>query len=192
MLSVSPENLREPPPGIDADWAQVNPPLQSAIREAVIGAKWPIYLFGDQGRGKTSAMASLYRKVINSSKWLDLQQFVRLVQRARTSDDGKVYDFSFSNYGASESDLYRKFVVDPQVVFVDDVGIRSASESVFEIVYEIVNRRGRRPAIYTSNVDPQRLRAIYDDRVASRMLAGTIIEVTGADRRIAGTQVIRA
>ncbi len=185
---MSRENLRDPPDGIDAEWSLVNPKLQDAIREAVSGGKWPVYLFGDQGRGKTCAMAALYRKVSPSPQWVDLQRFIRTVQRARTADDGKVYDFS--QYGSTELDLFRKFVVETPMMLVDDVGIRSPSDSAFEVVYELVNRRGKRPAIYTSNVAPDKLHTVYDGRVASRMLAGVAIHLTGKDRRIETLKII--
>lgn len=185
---MSNENQREPPEGIEADWALVKPELQTAIREAVQAGKWPLYLFGDQGRGKTCAMAALYRKVTPAPQWVDLQRFVRTVQRVRTSDDGKVYDFS--QYGSSELDLFRKFVIDTPLMLVDDVGIRAPSDSAFEVVYELVNRRGKQPAIYTSNVAPDKLHTVYDGRVASRMLAGTAIHLTGKDRRIETLKII--
>lgn len=187
-FKVSNENQREPPEGIEADWSLVKPELQDAIREAVQAAKWPLYLFGDQGRGKTCAMAALYRKVMPAPQWVDLQRFVRTVQRARTSDDGKVYDFS--QYGSSELDLFRKFVMDTPLMLVDDVGIRSPSDSVFEVVYELVNRRGKKPAIYTSNIAPDKLHTVYDGRVASRMLAGVAIHLTGKDRRIETLKIV--
>ncbi len=184
---MSPDNLREPPEGMDADWSLVKPELQVALREAVNGSKWPIYLYGDQGRGKTCAMAALYRKVDPCPSWVDMQRFIRNVQRTRTSEDHKIYDFT--NHGSTELDLFRRFS-DTALMLVDDVGIRAPSDSAFEVVYELVNRRGKRPAIYTSNISPDRLHTVYDGRVASRMLAGVAIHLTGKDRRIESLKIV--
>lgn len=189
MLSVSQENLREAPEGIAAEWDQVVSPLRGAFRDAVSDNTWPMYLWGPQGRGKTSAAAAFYRKVRTQPKWIDLQRFVRTVQRCRMSSDGRVYDTS--QHGSTEGDVWRKFVNEPALLIVDDVGIREPSESMFEIVYELVNRRGKRPTIYTSNVNPKDLHRVYDGRVASRMLSGVAVEITGEDRRLSGLKMIR-
>lgn len=188
-LAVSQENLRDAPEGLEADWEQVVPKLRGAFRDAVRDATWPMYLWGPQGRGKTCAAAAFFRKVRSEPKWVDLQRFVRTVQRCRMSSDGKVYDFS--QHGSSEGDVWRKFVETPELLVVDDVGIRGPSESVFEIVYELVNRRGKRPTIYTSNVPPKDLHRVYDGRVGSRMLSGVAVEITGEDRRLANLKSIR-
>lgn len=182
--------MRSPPDGLDADWAAVRPALQQALVAAINAGRFPVYMFGEQGRGKTCAIAALYRKVDPTPTWLDLQQFIRAVQRTRTSDEGRSY--AFSENGHSEYELWKRFVEVPKLLLVDDVAIRSPSDSAYEIVYELVNRRGRRPAIYTSNVGPDKLHEVYDGRVASRMLCGSIIRVTGEDRRIAGVQIIEA
>ncbi len=188
-LIVSQDHIRDAPDGLDADWEKVVPALRGAFRDAVREATWPMYLWGPQGRGKTCAAAAFYRKVRSEPKWIDLQRFVRTVQRTRTSHDGRIYDFT--QHGSTEGDLWRKFVESPEVVFVDDVGIRSPSESVFEIVYELVNRRAKRPTIYTSNVAPKDLHRVYDGRVASRMLSGVAIEITGEDRRLTNLKMVR-
>lgn len=185
---VAAENLRDAPEGVDADWALVKPELQAALKAAVDGGKWPIYLFGDQGRGKTCAMAALFRKVDRAPSWVDMQRFIRNVQRTRTAEDHKIYDFT--QHGSTELDLFRKFVIDPALMLVDDVGIRAPSDSAFEVVYEIVNRRGKRPAIYTSNIAPDKLHTVYDGRVASRILAGVAIHLTGKDRRIETLRIV--
>lgn len=184
---VAAENLRDPPDGIEADWSLVKSELQAALRQAVDGGKWPIYLFGSQGRGKTCAMAALFRKVEPVPSWVDMQRFIRNVQRTRTSEDHKIYDFS--QHGSTELDLFRRFV-DVPLMLVDDVGIRAPSDSAFEVVYEMVNRRGKRPAIYTSNIEPDKLHTVYDGRVASRMLAGVAIHLTGKDRRIETLKIV--
>lgn len=136
-------------------------------------------------------MAALYRKVSPQPEWIDLQRFVRMIQRCITSKDKRIHDFN-QQYGHSEGQLWERFVDRPELILVDDVGIRAPSDSVYEIVYELVNRRGKRPAIYTSNIAPDKLHAVYDGRVASRMLCGTVIQLTGDDRRLNKIEIVQA
>lgn len=40
-----------------------------------------------------------------------------------------------------------------------------------------------RVGIYISNLTPDHLAELYDDRIASRLTSGTVFELNGADRR---------
>ena len=42
---------------------------------------------------------------------------------------------------------------------------------------------GRVASIYISNLSPQQLHTAFDDRIASRLLCGTLHELDGNDRR---------
>jgi hypothetical protein len=46
-----------------------------------------------------------------------------------------------------------------------------------------INARG--VAVYVSNVAPNELASMYDDRICSRLLCGTWFELKGPDRRLA-------
>jgi len=55
-----------------------------------------------------------------------------------------------------------------------------------DTLYLIVNERYQRriPTIYTSNLTLEEIGAAYNDRIASRLSACNIIELTGNDRRL--------
>jgi hypothetical protein len=41
-------------------------------------------------------------------------------------------------------------------------------------------------AIYISNLEPEAIARVYDDRIASRLLCGTWYKLDGEDRRLKG------
>ena len=178
--------LRDPPSGIEADWEQVDPGLVEALESAVRRKKWPITLYGDTGVGKTSAMACMYRSAPRtrsyfdeeSPQWLNTSlKFVRKVQEFRPSDP------------RGESNLWRRVSGAP-LICLDDLGVVPPSESAYGIIYELIDTRQSKPAIYTSNLGLDRLATVLDARVASRLARGTVIHVQGVDRRLADTEII--
>jgi DNA replication protein DnaC len=66
---------------------------------------------------------------------------------------------------------------------LDDFGTRSVTEVGFDIVLELIDRRTAKPAIVTTNLSLGGIAELHDDRIADRLKAGSIIEVTGRSRR---------
>ena len=54
----------------------------------------------------------------------------------------------------------------------------------FVAVKKFAELRDGQPAIYVSNVKPETLGTLYDDRIASRVLCGSWYELVGDDRRM--------
>lgn len=175
--------MRAAPDGVDAEVDEIKPALKELLTGSIRNGKWPIYLHGEAGRGKTSAMACVYRCWrAGHPVWLRLSEFVAMVQYCRCN--GQIV-LPGSQLEVGEASLWRVRVDQPGLLCVDDIGLRNPTESQFEIVYDLVNRRGDRPVIYTSNLTPRALQQTYDGRILSRMLQGITIEVTGNDRRLA-------
>lgn len=152
------------------------------FRQAARHNCWPVYLWGEAGRGKTSAAAVVYRKWRHGNAiWLTLSQFVAQVATCRS--EGKVL-LPGCSYETGEAGLWRSRVEAPGLLCVDDLGIRQPTEAQFAIVYELIDRRGTRPAIYTGNLSPDQLNRVYDGRIVSRLLRGIEVEVTGEDLRL--------
>jgi DNA replication protein DnaC len=72
-------------------------------------------------------------------------------------------------------------------LFIDDLGIRAKQETDFSYVtlYSILNKRQERqlPTFLSSNKTVAQLGQSFDARIASRLSAALIIEMTGEDRR---------
>jgi DNA replication protein DnaC len=76
----------------------------------------------------------------------------------------------------------------PLVVF-EEIGVgREASDFRLDVLLEVLDQRANspvRPFVVTSNLTPSQVEKVYDDRVSSRILAGTVFHLAGGDRRLA-------
>lgn len=78
----------------------------------------------------------------------------------------------------------------PDLLIIDDIGIKTESETDRSIIYEVVNRRNldNKPMIYTSNLSLELLRESVGDRVLSRLCEGgsEVLLCQWADYRLGG------
>jgi hypothetical protein len=78
-------------------------------------------------------------------------------------------------------------VAHAELATLDELGCRSAAADVhYQAVKRFCDLREDRPACYASNLRPGELPSHYDDRIASRVLSGTVFELGGVDRRFSG------
>lgn len=166
----------------------------AAIREAHSAKRWPIYLFGDAGRGKSYAMAAVYTLWKHPGAcWRDLSGLLRLVTRIRSSDAGYVSEWHQAtgrNYDVWESTVFDT-IRNASLVCLDDIGLRTPTDAMYDVLYELVNLRAGKPTMLTGNLKPQEVAKVYDDRIASRILSGCLIEVAGKDRRLSGVKMVK-
>lgn len=73
------------------------------------------------------------------------------------------------------------------LVVVDELGSRDrVSDHHYECVKRIIDERQGQPLALASNHDIEALARLYDDRIASRIAAGTVLGLDGDDRRLKG------
>lgn len=191
----SPGREREPPMTCpDLDVSKVDPKLMAAMRDAHSAKRWPIYLYGDAGRGKSYAMAAVYTLWKHpGAVWRDLSGLLRLVGRIRASDAG--YVSLWSAEAGRHVDWWETNVFDSirnaSLVCFDDIGLRSPTDAMYDVLYELVNLRAGKPTMLTGNLKPGEVAKVYDDRIASRILSGCLIEVAGKDRRLSGVKMVK-
>jgi predicted ATPase len=176
-----------PPHVLGAEWGRVRPALREAISEAVREARWPIYMYGMQGCGKSCAMACCYRSYRgerHAAQWILLDPFIQTILRCRREGQVEVPGLSVSETVFRTESQWFKIVANAAVLCVDDVGIRSPTDSAYEVLFKLINAREGRPSFYTSNHSPSDLLAIYRKRILSRMTRGTVIHCTGEDQRM--------
>ena len=73
-----------------------------------------------------------------------------------------------------------------ELLVLDDIGVRNATEAFVGEVYEIIDLRGAEmlATIYTSNVSIEDLGGLLDDRIASRIKGTTVLlPFEGLDKR---------
>lgn len=146
-------------------WESVDPGLQVVIDRLIAGtAPWPLYLFGPIGTGKTRAALCACDRVDGGRYWT----VSRVMDQMR---DGQAPWYQPYEDGG------------PALAVLDELGTHRAKDFEFDAVKEFLDWREDRPAIYISNHPPEVLRQLYDERIESRLQAGTVFELAGPDRR---------
>lgn len=151
---------------------------------------WPMYIHGDSGCGKTCSTALAYmmwpaREVNNNGHvarihepiWEDCQLFVA--------------DFEFLRRDR-RADSTRNNIRNTGLLVLDEVGVRGMTEAQLTAFKEIIDLRDGKPLLMTSNKTPADLMTLLgDQRIVDRILAGTIVELTGPSQRAAQTRRVK-
>lgn len=176
------QTMRKSQPGsfrveeeIPRDWEQVANDLQQVLRGLLSGQmRWPLYLWGQPGRGKTLAALALC-DLVDGARYYTPSALMDMCTRDRLwlpwGPEGRRY-------------------VEIQLLVLDEVGAGDINGFHFQMVKECCDDRElrhHRTAVYVSNRHPKAIEGKYDPRIASRMLCGTIFELTGPDRRLEQT-----
>ncbi len=154
--------------------------LDEQTREALLslGPGRDVFIFGPVGTGKTYAMAALIRRYVYEGYDCERINF----------DDFCVQVRSTMSPASSRTEWeYIEPLKDVDKLFIDDLGLRSKLETDFSYVtlYSILNKRQERrlPTFVSSNKSAEQLGRTFDARIASRLSAAVIIEMTGRDKR---------
>ncbi len=68
---------------------------------------------------------------------------------------------------------------------IDELGQRTTvSDFHYDTLKTAIDRREGKPLVLVSNSDGAGLAEVYDERIASRCVAGTVVRLTGPDRRL--------
>lgn len=164
------------PPGYEyCDWEGVrNADKVASVLAAICAAgnpspRFPIYVSGDVGTGKTGFAAVMYR-IASRPIWRRADSFLLDLSMGRSDDTYR-------------SELRK--VADASLLVLDDLGIRKPSEGMFHLLFDVLELRKTKPTIITSNKTIDELSDHYTDgRIYSRLAAGTVMQMSGRDRRI--------
>ncbi len=137
-----------------------------------------VFMFGPVGTGKTYAMAALIRHYVSEGyecRRVNFDDFCIEI-RSTYSQASKITERQLV-------EAYRNF----DKLFIDDLGLRTKLESDFayHTLYSLINKRQERllPTYICSNKSIEQLGQSFDARIASRLRAAVVIEMTGEDRR---------
>lgn len=159
---------------------EVREPLRSQIRAVLHGeAPWPLALVGDAGAGKTCA-ALCVCDLTGGAAYTTASDLCRMV---RDGQEGRLT--STVGYVYHDQDVWNGWR-QATVAVLDELGIREkASDFQYETAKKAIDERleNELPLIVVSNLPLQEIARVYDDRIASRVGSGTVIECKG-DRRI--------
>lgn len=151
--------------------------------------RWPLYLHGAQGRGKSCLAALLYQVWPARAVWYDVGELLNQVKTCRregtvdvAGPDGRAFEFS-------EAALFDR-LANAGLLVLDDLGTRTPTDVDAEILTRAFNTRAGKPLIVTSNLKPDELNIAFGARLASRLLAGVPLCLVGSDRRLTDTRVV--
>lgn len=139
--------------------------LRNLLRALCQGKeKWPLFLHGPAGTGKSSAGLALC-DYAPTATFLTLDDVCDRIMRG-------------------EHDL-EEWLASKHLAVLDELGTRNkATDLPYTAAKKFCDARHGMPAIYISNLPPSQIAVLFDDRIASRVLCGTWFELSGADRRV--------
>jgi DNA replication protein DnaC len=154
---------------------------------------WPLFVFGPAGVGKTCAALCLLDHVMppTCSEITD-EEGVRRIKRiggetayyTATGLAEAVIDCQ-QGRGELHPPLFWQRLTEKVLVVLDEIGARErVSDHHYDCVKRLLDDRHARPLIVLSNLSLEQVANVYDSRIASRMAAGTIVQVKGRDRRL--------
>lgn len=167
----------------------------SIIRDAVSGnMKWPMYIYGEVGRGKTFLAAAIYKEWASNGPvlWMPYTQYcdrcddLRLKRELCITDGFRNFEFSVETWW--------DYIRAADLVVIDDLGVGEKGPWRNEWIFELLERRHRKPLIFTSNLHFDNLQGpmniahstifeVFDGRVISRIREGRPIHLQGHDMR---------
>lgn len=181
------------PRGYDeACWSQVTTHLDTILRDAFVARRYPLYIHGPTGTGKTCLAALLFRSCSKPPLWARADDLLLSLSCGRTSDQRISIELSEdtgqtgtrrARRGLTFAEVMHR-ISDTHCLFIDDIAVRKPTESMRQIFFDLLEIRKSRPFVITSNHSPEDLCELYeDDRILSRLLRGTVLHLSGADRR---------
>lgn len=180
-LKMSAESTLVQPKRILRRLADVDPDVRRYLRGLVLGElPWPLFLYGPAGVGKTCAALCLLDHA--GGEYLTA---AGLAAQLIEAQQGRL---SWSHEGRSGSlwpeTLWGRWQRAPLMV-LDELGARErVSDHHYEAVQRMLDERLDSPLVCISNLDGEGIARVYDDRILSRLAAGTVVHFQGKDRRI--------
>ena len=168
-------------PSKEREAKKVNPKVAKQINKVLTGnAPWPIYLHGTTGCGKTCT--GLVISDYYGGEYTTLADWLSKAIRIEKSQE----QWS-TGFPVSYTELWMPWRM-AIVTVLDEIGHREdVSGHHYDMLTKLMQYREGRTAIYISNLDLNEIASAYDDRIASRIGSGTVIELSSdGDRRMTG------
>jgi hypothetical protein len=169
-------------PHVRRSLSEIDPDLRAHVRRVVAGeAPWPLVIHGPVGTGKTCAALVLLDHVAPAPPYYQnrptsYQTASELAERVIEAQQGRLEVWV--------PDLW-KMIRDDALVVLDELGARSrVSDHHYDCVKRLIDERLGRPLVVVSNLALDQVAEVYDDRIASRLAAGTVVLLKGDDRRL--------
>jgi len=155
--------------------------VRKTLRELVAGkAPWPLTLTGPVGVGKTCTALALLDYSGGCYKTA-----TGLCEALIECQQGRMDWYKEGRGCTIRPRMFWRILSEEPLVVLDELGIRGAvTDHHYEAVKTLIEERHRKPLIVISNLDLAAVARVYDARIASRLAAGTVLEMVGPDRRL--------
>ncbi len=158
----------------------IAPDLRRTLRQVVKGeCPWPLLIHGPAGVGKTCAALCLLDHA--GGMYWSASELPALI-----IDCHKGVARYPSGALLSAAALWRE-VADTALVVLDEIGSGVVSDFHRTVIQQVLDMREGRPLVCLSNLDLEAIALTHDDRIASRLAAGTVAHLAGRDLRLEGT-----
>lgn len=179
------------PPGMAVSPDKIPKSRYDVIQSILAEKTWPLYFFGNSGRGKSSMAALIYAEWPYAKRTdVDATDWDREPLYWKASDiTGMIADARFKNNGVR---AIMSRIQMASLVVVDDIADRSATDGRRAALYDLLDWRENMPLILTGNFAPAELYdVIKDERIIGRINKGRRVEFDGPDMRQSGLPIIK-
>jgi chromosomal replication initiation ATPase DnaA len=165
-------------PNLPRENGKVKPEMIQAFKRLGAGLlPWPMYLHGGTGTGKTCG-ALLFADIVYGSRYMTMEEVLDTEMLSDNNEDNII----------DKRQMWRS-IKDCELLILDEIGERQKIGDLYATVLKRIldireTEQGNR-SIYISNLSPQALSKLLDDRIMSRLMRGTRFHLEGPDRRIA-------
>jgi chromosomal replication initiation ATPase DnaA len=158
-------------PNKERNLRKIDPPLYDLLRTLANGdGKWPLFLWGKAGVGKTCAALALCDHSLG--EYMTAADLAEAAIREMKSDHGSLAEFW-------------KLLAGKNLVVLDEIGAQQKVTDHHQTsVKRLLDCRENKPTIVIANIDLEAVAVIYGDPVASRLAGGTVFHLDGPDRRL--------
>ena len=181
-LALAPPETVPPcnPVEVRRRWGEIHSDVASKIEEVCAAeSPWPLVLLGPAGTGKTCAALALLDRV-NAGRWY--ATVPQLAADHVTATQDRLFD-GLGNMVTTRA-LTNRWA-ERRITCLDELGARDrVSDFQYELVKRCIDDRQGRPSVFISNLSLDDLLRVYDDRICSRLAAGTVVRFACPDRRL--------
>lgn len=161
--------------------------MLTELKSAFAEKRFPIYLAGPVGVGKSFAAALVYARInctVSMAYYCDLINTAIEVEKTgeinRTLDSGQIVEMTKGQWW--------KWLENLGLLIVDEIGTGNVNEWRVEMLWRLLEIRKHKPLLMTGNILLNAVGEHFDRRIQSRLLEGTTIELQGADKRRIGLE----
>lgn len=170
-------------PDVFREREQIDPVIRGQVQNVLHGdGSWPLVLLGPAGRGKTCLALCIADWVQDhrggESRYYTAGELGRMLGGVRRGEAAYTSGVRMYEDGFWLDMMHRGLFV------LDELGLRGRpTDTEYEAVKGFLDRREKRRSVIVSNAMMNELRIDYDDRIVSRLSLGTILVLSGPDRR---------